>query len=71
MLRMTLQINNEKALLDVSIRRLTPDNPEDGQPCRYLVEKITDEGLKLEGAVLCPYGDVNELAIRVLEMIDV
>ena len=69
MLRMTLQINNEKALLDVSIRRLSPDNPKDGQPCRYLVETITGAGLKLEGAVLCPYGDVNELAIKVLEML--
>ena len=66
---MTLQINNEKALLDVSIRRLSPENPKDGQQCRYLVEKITDEGLKLEGAVLCPYGDAKKLVIKVLEML--
>ena len=68
MLRLTLQINSDEALLDVSIRRLSPDNPTDGQPCRYLVEKITNKGLIYIGTLTYEYGDAKKLSIKVLEM---
>ena len=71
MMRITIQINKNKPLTDLSVRRLSPDNPKIGDICIYNVENIVDK--KLAGYVCdveCEFGDANVLAQKVLERME-
>jgi len=71
MLRLTLKINNDLPLLDVSIRRVSPDNPKKGEMCKYIVEDIhSPDTYEYLCFVECEFGSANKLVIKVLKELE-
>tara|TARA_R110000772_G_scaffold5454_8_gene19537 strand:+ start:5995 stop:6222 length:228 start_codon:yes stop_codon:yes gene_type:complete len=67
MMRITIAINNNVPIMDLSVRRIAPDDPEIGEECEYKVETIVGSAI---GEFLChvdyPFGDGLALSRHVL-----
>ena len=67
MLRVTIQINNNEPIREISIRRLSPNNPNIGEMCKYTVEDIQLYKDGKEPYICfteCPYGDATVLVAK-------
>lgn len=70
MMRLTLKINDNIPIMDLSIRRLSPEEPTSLELCRYIVEDIQLFKQDKNAFICfteCPYGDAGELAHQVLK----
>ena len=71
MMRIRIQVNNNEPFTDLSVRRVSPDNPKMGDICIYNVENIING--KLADYICdieCEFGDGSKLAQKVLERIN-